>query len=270
MIAAIITAISCVFGFAACVPEQEKPTQGIPKEATEGLMYAMSPDKASYVCTRIGIATNPDIVIPSVYNGLPVTEIGEKAFYNSIITGVVIPENVTVIREEAFYGCYTLSEITLPESLTVIEEKSFYGCMSLDKLSVPGGVTDIEDMAFAHSSITELTFSGGVKHMGSKAFGYCSMLKEVALPEGLEVLDNAFNGCTKLERITLLDSLTEIAEDAFADTPFYENLKRENGVIYIGNILFEADKDMEGSYTVKSGTKLIADMLFTIVNNSPK
>lgn len=31
MIAAIITAISCVFGFAACVPEQEKPTQGIPK-----------------------------------------------------------------------------------------------------------------------------------------------------------------------------------------------------------------------------------------------
>ena len=47
-----------------------------------------------------------DVIIPSTYNGLPVTSIGDNAFYERrSLTSIVIPSSVTSIGEHAFDGC---------------------------------------------------------------------------------------------------------------------------------------------------------------------
>ena len=120
IIVSFITAVGCVLGVTACdsgrkdVIVPDDPSTDTPREATEGLNYTLSAEGDYYICSGIGTATDPDIVIAAEYNDLPVKEIGENAFSCSTITSAVIPENVTIIWERAFYACSGLVELTLP------------------------------------------------------------------------------------------------------------------------------------------------------------
>ncbi len=76
---------------------------------------------------------------------------------------------------------------------------------------------------------------------------------------------NAFYGCTSLTSITIPDSVTSISDDAFYNTAYYNNDNNwADGVLYIGNHLIKAKKDVvNGDYTIRQGTKYIADSAFS-------
>ena len=62
--------------------------------------------------TGVGSCIDTDIVIPSTYNGLPVTSIGYKAFINrKSLASIGIPDSVTSIGDWAFYLCTSLTSI---------------------------------------------------------------------------------------------------------------------------------------------------------------
>jgi hypothetical protein len=48
--------------------------------------------------------SNGVVVIPDMTNGYPVTSIGSQAFVYSKLTEVTIPDSVSDIGDEAFYG----------------------------------------------------------------------------------------------------------------------------------------------------------------------
>jgi predicted small secreted protein len=83
---------------------------------TNGLKFTLSADKSYYSLTGIGTLTETDIIIPQVYNNLPVTEIGSAVFRrNADITSVVIPYTVTKIGSYAFSDCASLESVVFEE-----------------------------------------------------------------------------------------------------------------------------------------------------------
>ena len=68
------------------------------------------------------------------------------------ITSVVIPEGVTSIGVDAFYGCSSLTSVVIPEGVTSIGVDAFYRCSSLTSVVIPKGVTSIGLCTFAGCS----------------------------------------------------------------------------------------------------------------------
>lgn len=68
-------------------------------------------------------------IIANSIDGMPVTSIGEKAFYQIVtLKNVIIPEGITSIGKRAFRGCTVLSNVTLPASITSLGDYAFYDC----------------------------------------------------------------------------------------------------------------------------------------------
>jgi hypothetical protein len=99
---------------------------------SEGLAYELSDDETYYIVTGIGDCADTDIIIPSTYEGKPVTAIGSSAFERCTgLTSIVIPDSVTSIGNGAFYFCYGLTSIAIPDSVTSIGDAAFYMCDGL-------------------------------------------------------------------------------------------------------------------------------------------
>ena len=80
-----------------------------------------------------------------------VTEIGENAFWgNEEVTEVILPNTVKSISFNAFSLCENLKAINLPSSLTTIDDDCFYGCESLTSIVIPNSVTAIGENAFLY------------------------------------------------------------------------------------------------------------------------
>lgn len=74
---------------------------------------------------------------------------------------------------------------------------------------------------------------------------------------------SAFKDCSKVTAITIPESVTSIGESAFSNTAYYNDESNwENGVLYIGKYLIEVKAELTNSYTIKEGTKSIADFAF--------
>ncbi|MBO5793101.1 MAG: leucine-rich repeat protein, partial [Lentisphaeria bacterium] len=62
---------------------------------------------------------------------------------NKELQEAVIPEGVTEIGYDAFYGCSSLTSVTIPEGVTEIGYGAFSYCSSLTSVTIPEGVTEI-------------------------------------------------------------------------------------------------------------------------------
>ena len=124
------------------------------------------------------------------------------------LTSITIPEGVTSIGYEIFYGCSSLTSITIPDSVTSIGNKAFYDCSSLTNITIPNSVTSIEERAFENcSSLTNMTIPEGVKSIGNGAFNNCSSLTSITISESVKSIGNgAFNYCSSLISINVSDN----------------------------------------------------------------
>ena len=138
------------------------------------------------------------VVIPEKIDELPVTRIGEKAFYDcDTISGVVLPETLTVIGEWAFAGISEndLGVVVLPKSLTAVGASAF----AYSKFS--GVVIKCScELKFTFSSMPILQFvyieSGAAPKLSNMAFAYDEKLTTLIIPASVTVLnkDNIFEG----------------------------------------------------------------------------
>lgn len=153
--------------------------------------FVLNNEGDAYIFAYMYLSEECDVVIPSEYNGLPVTEIAPMVFWNSqYLKSLTIPATVTYIREYAFTGCKNLEKvifeggsqlktiggcafadcsslkgIELPESLEMIEGAAFSGCTSLERIHIPKNVNAINC------------------HFMANSFEECTSLKSITLDE---------------------------------------------------------------------------------------
>lgn len=176
------------------------------------------------------------VVIPREVNGIPVTGISEKAFYNhEKLRAVEIPESVTYIGREAFAGCNNLKAIEIPSSVTEIDAWAFKGCLGLEKI------------VFL-DSWGEVGKDRALEKIGQGAFSNCSKIKNVTIPAQLKVLGEwAFSDCINLTNVSFeqKSQLKRIEQGAFSHCSVLERISIPFSVEYIGRSAFSGCERIE-------------------------
>lgn len=129
--------------------------------------------------------TNENIVIPSKIDGYNVTKINDKAFQNSAVKSVVIPDSVTAVGWRAFNNCKSLEKVKFGSNVAMIDSGAFYNCTSLKRLNLTN-VKSIGSYAFSTcSSLASVDFGTKLEAIGDKAFELCKNLVYLYIPSTL-------------------------------------------------------------------------------------
>ncbi|MGD9605727.1 MAG: leucine-rich repeat protein [Bacilli bacterium] len=166
------------------------------EEEAYGMEYVL--DGEAYIVYGY-TGSNLEVVIPSTYNGVPVTGIYEKAFNNNYsITKVTISEGIVMIGNQAFSGCYELKTVLLPESLNIIGVEAFNACSKLASITI--GAATIGEAAFSGcTGLKSITLLDTVTTIGKWGFWGNSGLKTLFIPESVSTIgEQAFSWCTNL------------------------------------------------------------------------
>ena len=212
-------------------------------QALESLQYQKIADKEEYRVVGIGNVSSTDIVIPSTYHGLPVTEIGKNAFSDrasAYITSVLIPDSIITIGDNAFSDCDSLTSIEIPDSVTTIGSSVFSACSNLTSIEIPDGVTTIGDYAFQYcSSLTSIEIPDSVTTIGFGVFQYCSSLTSIEIPDSVTTIGlDAFAFCSSLTSIEIPDGVTWIEYRVFSNCSSLTSIEIPNSVTWIGDEAF--------------------------------
>jgi hypothetical protein len=159
----------------------------------------------------------------------PLTNIPPGTFKEcTTLAGIIIPNSVSYIGDNAFNNCANLISVTIPGAVTSIMAEAFNGCISLTTINVAAdsasfsskdGILYNKDKTtlIAYPSVKgSFTIPGSVKNISDKAFKDCSNLKSVTIPNSVtNIGGNAFQNCTALTSVTIGIGITGIGEDAF-------------------------------------------------------
>lgn len=142
-----------------------------------------------------------------------------------LLESIILPEALEVIGAEAFMNAPLLEEVILPNTLTTIKKRAFFGCSKLKQLVLGPKVKQIEESALQfpgeiilHPENPYFVEENGCLYTADKRtlIRVKTDLEHVLLPETLtSIADGAFAHCTKLRHLTLPKSLTFIGERAF-------------------------------------------------------
>ncbi len=207
--------------------------------------------------------TDKDITIPSQIDGSTITTVGRDIFKDSDITSVIIPEEITQIRDNAFINCGSLGLVSLPDTLYSIGGSVFKGCTSLSSIALPDELTYLGGAAFSGcTSLSAVTIPENIDSIYSQTFYGCTSLSQVTLPDGLSSIGWwAFYNCTSLKSIIIPQSVTAIDSGAFTGCTSLtisgytgsraESFAKEKGFTFValdeasaGNISFTLAKNM--------------------------
>jgi hypothetical protein len=170
-------------------------------------------------------STNGDTITLTNYDGPGgavtisnfVTSIGEAAFEGTSLTSVILPNSVTNIGVEAFWGCFSLASVALPNSITSIGEAAFDDCTSLTSVTLPNSVTSIGENAFWNCTrLASVAFPNSLTNIGETAFEYCYFLTNLTIPNSVTSIGaGAFTDCTRLTSVTIGSSVGIIEGGVF-------------------------------------------------------
>lgn len=230
---------------------------------TEGLVYEPIYDDSgnitAYKVTGFASAAEEfstlSVYIPETHLNKPVTTLGAGAFagFDSLlfITELSLPDNLTVIEDNAFKGLSSLSNVVYDGTafafgngaLTSADGKTLYLYLPVaadDSYVLPAGVERIAGGAFANNrNLTDVDLDNGVlKEIGAYAFDGDDSLEYVSLPASLQTVgEYAFRYCISLQSVTIAEASEVVAIGKGAFDNAYEALERDGYYLRLGSAL---------------------------------
>lgn len=160
----------------------------------------------SFIAKYVDNVTVPQSV---TYEGntYSVTGIGNKAFYQSTITGITLPNSIKSIGESAFELCNSLISVTIPNSVVAIGNSAFSYSNKLTSVTIGNSVVSIGERAFQNCTVlTDITIPNSVKSIGDYAFAFCSEMESITIGHGVTSIGkDVFIDCGALQAVYMND-----------------------------------------------------------------
>lgn len=202
-----------------------------------------------------------EIIVPDTIEGYPVTKIARTDLnpgWSVKAQTITLPDSVSEIGEEAFYGLYYLKSINLSNGITKIGRYAFCGCNNLTEIVIPNKVKTIDMYAFAYCyKLTDITLHSNIKFVAESAFSACSNLKTIKYigteADWDSITMGADNNClTDAQLIYMSGTKTTVSEDGKSFTVKPINIASGKTVflaLYDGDTFVEAQA---ATYTGKT------------------
>ena len=214
-----------------------------------GIVLEVTKNDFGIIISEERISEVKTVEIPSFYNGLPVTSIGDKVFQGcSNLVSVTLPSNLKKIGEHAFEDCSRLTSVTIPNSVTSIGYLAFSCCRGLTEITIPNSETYIGREAFSFcTGLTSVNFPNSVTDIGEYAFWGCSGLTSITIPTSILedrtfIGECAFKHCSGLTSVTFGNTVGRIGDCAFYGCPL-ESISFGSDHGYVGTAAFSGRRE---------------------------
>ena len=194
-----------------------------------------------------------------------VTYLGHHFTAGTAISNITIPKSIKSVGEYyggPFSGNINLTYVTLEDGMTAIPANllNYYQNPSyVENVTIPSSITDIGARAFEDcDAITAVDIPKGVKSIGQGAFQNCNNLTNVIFHENneegfeLKIYDTVFQGCSKLSKLNLPDTVTYLGHHMIQGTSISSITVPKSvtgvganyggpfaGAVYLDDIIFE-------------------------------
>jgi len=182
-------------------------------------------DDGKGVVIKKYVGNGGKVVIPATIQGMPVREIGGKAFgFKDNSWGEwrytdrkVIQTSTDEEVDNPDYrpGYSAITSVTIPDGVTTIGGRAFCWRDCLKTIVIPPGVKEMGWDAFRGTGLTAVTIYAGMKYSGL-CYADCKALTSVIIQDGVTVIpEDMFYYCSALKTISIPDSVKEIGSGAF-------------------------------------------------------
>ena len=144
-----------------------------------------------------------------------IKRIEKRAFSESGLQKVCLPQNIECIIEGAFSRCKPLSSVKWNCKCDVIPTFCFFKCRKLTQFDF-SRIKDIQGSAFFNSGLNEIYLPQIIENVSDSAFAYCSQLKKVVWNcECNEIPEQCFYDCSALKQFCF-SNIKKLRKEAFA------------------------------------------------------
>ncbi len=97
------------------------------------------------------------------------------------------------IKKSSLVSCITdEKDIIIPENVSIIQDKAFYDNSTIESIIIPKTVKKIESRAFCKiHNLKEIIFENGLEEIGSYAIQQCHNLKSIYIPESVNYIGDS-------------------------------------------------------------------------------
>ena len=186
-----------------------------------------------------------DLVLPSHYNGKPITKIVGYSYsrlYDGNVTRLIVPDTVKEISNSLIDRfCNTIEEVVLPEGLEIVGSRAFDRNSNYDrllKINVPSSIKQIGYGAFDYCYIDKIDFLN-LTDCDRSAF-YCCTIGDVEFSNSSKLGNNIFNG-SKVNNIHFSKEFNQISPYAFSYCSI-KNIYIPSSINFIGTGAFSSSR----------------------------
>ena len=126
--------------------------------------------------------SNSVVMIPSTIADLPVTSIGDWAFYATSVTNVLVPDSVINIGDGVFFDCESLTNVTIGSSVTNIGDWTFAFCPSLISVCCRGNAPSLGGGNVFYGNLATIYYLSGATNWGPMFDGHPAVLWNPPVP----------------------------------------------------------------------------------------